>query len=134
MRRRWRWLVWAMVGAASPAAAHHSLTGYDQARRIELAGEVAEFHFTQPHPYLVITVRPAAGAAQAWRLEMDNLFELEAIGVTRDTFKPRDRVLVTGGPDRGGARSLYLRRLDRPADGLRYEQVGSTPSLAVRGR
>ena len=122
------------VAAAGPAQAHHTLTGYDQARPITLQGSVTEFSYTQPHPYLVIEVKPAAGAAQSWKLEMDNLYELDEIGVTRDTFKPGDRVQVNGAPGRNGAHIMYLRRLDRPKDGLRYEQVGFTPSLTFPGR
>jgi hypothetical protein len=116
----------ALAALAAPAQAHHSLTNYDSGRVVELTGEVTEFHYTQPHPFLVIAV---AGAA--WKLEMDNLWELDAVGVARDTFRPGDRVTVSGSPDRGGARALYLRRLDRSRDRLRYEQVGTSPRLTV---
>lgn len=115
-----------LVLLATPAAAHHSLAGYDHARRVTLDGVVSEFSFTNPHPFLTIVV-----GRERWRLEMDNLWELAEIGLTRDSFKPADRVRVSGSPDRNAARSLYLRSLDRPADGLHYEQVGSRPS--VRG-
>jgi hypothetical protein len=37
--------------------------------------------------------------------------------------------VATGSAGRDGARSLYVRQLDRPADGLRYEQVGASPRL-----
>lgn len=114
---------------AGPAAAHHSLAAYDAAHPVELTGEVTEFSFTQPHPYLVIEARPG----ERWKLEMDNLFELVDVGMTRATFRAKDRVRVSGSPDRGGARQLYLRRLDRAADGLVYEQVGTSPRLSVQG-
>jgi hypothetical protein len=119
----------ALLALPLPAAAHHSLAGYDSARPVTLTGEVAEFSFTQPHPYLVMTVKPPSGPAQAWKLEMDNLGELRLSGMSRDTFRPRDRITVTGSPDREGAHRLYVRRLDRPADGLAYEQVGTRPRL-----
>ena len=35
--------------------------------------------------------------------------------------QPRERVLVSGNPSRDGSRELYLRVLDRPYDGLRYD-------------
>jgi hypothetical protein len=119
--------------AATPAAAHHTLTGYE-ARQITLDGRIAEFSFTHPHPYLMLEVRPQGAAAESWKLEMDNLFELDEIGVTKATFRPGDKVTVSGAPGRNGARTLYVRRLDRPSDGLRYEQIGFTPSLLVQGR
>jgi hypothetical protein len=125
-------LVLVLAASASPAQAHHSLTGYDHARQVELEGVVAEFQFTQPHPFLIIDVAAPGGAKQAWRLEMDNLFELRAIGLSKEGFKPGERVLVRGSASRDGARALYLRRLDRPSDGLRYEQVGSSPTVSIR--
>jgi hypothetical protein len=60
---------------------------------------------------------------------MDNLHELDEIGISRATFKPGDRVTISGDPDRMKPREIYLRRLDRPSDGLRYEQIGSRPRL-----
>lgn len=116
---------------ATPAAAHHSLVGYDHARRVTLDGVVSEFSFTNPHPILTILVGSGA-AQQPWRLEMDNLWELAEIGLTRDSFKPSDRVKVSGSPDRNAGRSMYLWSLDRASDGLHYEQVGSRPSVRTR--
>jgi hypothetical protein len=113
-------------------AAHHSIAGvYDEARSIGLTGVVAEFHFVNPHPVLVIEVDEPASDAGRWELEMDNRFELARIGMTADTFRRGDRVTVSGDARRNGGRMLYLRRLDRAADGLRYAQVGFTPSIEI---
>jgi hypothetical protein len=113
--------------SSAGAAAHHSFGSvYDTASRMTLKGVVREFQFINPHPYLIVEVDE-----QSWRAEMDNRFELADIGITAQTFKPGDEVVLNGSPGRSEARILYLWRLDRPADGLRYEQVGSTPSLHV---
>jgi hypothetical protein len=47
---------------------------------------------------------------------------------------PADRIVVTGSVAREQASSLYVRRLDRPADGFRYEQVGSSPRVRLPKR
>jgi hypothetical protein len=108
-------------------AAHHSFGSvYDTAARMTLKGVVREFQFINPHPFLIVEVDE-----QSWRAEMDNRFELADIGITAKTFRPGDEVVLNGSPGRSEARILYLWRLDRPADGLRYEQVGGTPSLHV---
>ncbi len=60
---------------------------------------------------------------------MDNRSELAEIGMTSQTLKPGDRIVVTGNPARTKSQSLYIRKLDRPADGFRYEQVGSSPRI-----
>jgi hypothetical protein len=60
---------------------------------------------------------------------MDNRVELARIGVTAETSRPGDAVFVRGGIGLIRPRTLYLRRLDRPADGLWYEQRGSRPYI-----
>ena len=88
-----------------------------------------EFSFTQPHPYIILEV---GGGSPTWRLEMDNLSELRDVGLTRDSIKPGDKVLVAGNPMRDGRTAMYLRRLDRPSDGLHYEQPGMSPIVSFR--
>jgi len=115
--------------------AHHSFANiYDTAQSLSLTGTVREFLFVHPHPILVVEVQNEAGKRQTWRAEMDNRYELQDIGVTVDTFRPGDLVIVSGSPGRDQPNILYLWRLDRPADGLRYQQVGSTPSLTKEPR
>jgi hypothetical protein len=41
---------------------------------------------------------------------------------------------VTGSEGRTDPRALYVRQLDRPADGFRYEQVGSRPRVSSAPR
>jgi hypothetical protein len=115
---------------SAAAVAHHSFSGvYDTSKSVTLTATVREFLFIHPHPFLVVDVQSDAGGRQAWRAEMDNRFELEAIGMTRSTFRPGDQVIISGSPGRSQAFILYLWRLDRPADRLRYRQIGGTPGL-----
>ena len=110
--------------------AHHSISSvYDSSRQANIEGIVAQFQLINPHPFLFIDVTDGAGIAQRWRLEMDNRSELVAIGVTARTLKPGDRVVVRGSLARTQPQALYLLRLDRPADGFWYEQVGNSPRI-----
>jgi len=130
-------LSWAsvIVVCGTAAHAHHSISGmYDESRRVTFDGVVAEFHYVNPHPFVLIDVKDAGGKAQQWRLELDNRHELADIGVTDDTLKPGDRLVVSGSPARGDPHALYVRRLDRPADGFQYEQVGSSPRIRKPSR
>lgn len=121
----------AAIAAVSPASAHHSIAAvYDGSRPQRIEGIVVEFQFVNPHPFVIVTV----GADESWRLEMDNRFELADIGMTNATLKPGDRVVVTGSPGRTEPRTLYIRQLDRPVDGFRYEQVGSRPRVSSEPR
>ena len=119
----------ALLAAAGAAHAHHSIAGmYDSSQETTLEGMVSQFRFVQPHPFVVIDVR-RGNATEQWQLELDNRRELTDIGFTETTLKPGDRVVVTGSPARREPQRMYVRRLDRPADGFGYEQVGSRPRL-----
>jgi hypothetical protein len=131
----------ALVVSPGASQAHHSISGvYDSSRRVTLEGVVAQFQLVNPHPFLVIDVmgqaQPGgdAGKPQSWRLEMDNLWELAAIGITASTIRPGDRVRVSGSLARAQDQRLYLLRLDRPADGFWYEQVGQSPKIGSPAR
>jgi hypothetical protein len=120
----------AIAIGATAVHAHHSISSvYDSSRQVTIEGSVAQFQLVNPHPFLFIDVKDGAGEAQRWRLEMDNRGELAAIGVTANTFKPGDRVVVTGSLARTDAQRLYLLRLDRPVDGFWYQQVGQSPKI-----
>jgi hypothetical protein len=121
----------ALVGVGGMAGqAHHSISSvYDSGRQATIDGTVSQFQLINPHPILIVDVRDSAGTVQQWRGEMDNRSELVAIGVTANTFTPGDRVVVKGSLARTQSQSLYVLRLDRPADGFWYEQVGSSPKI-----
>jgi hypothetical protein len=119
-----------VLGAA--AEAHHSIAGvYDSRARVTFDATVVEFQFVSPHPFVVVERTEAAGGTRPWRLEMDNRFELAAIGMTAGTLRKGDRVSVTGSAARDGSRAIYVRRLERPSDGFWYEQVGNSPRSSL---
>ena len=125
-------MLWLPAGVAifvMAAHAHHSIWSvYDSNRQVTIEGIVTQFQFVNPHPFLTIEVKQGSGSGQ-WVLEMDNRYELAQIGMTGQTLKQGDRVVVTGMPAHERQQSLYIRRLDRPADGFRYEQVGGSPRI-----
>jgi Family of unknown function (DUF6152) len=117
---------------AAGAGAHHSFGNiYDSSRDVTVEGVVAQFQFVHPHPFLIVDAVRRGGDRESWRAEMDNRFELADIGITAETFRPGDRVVMSGSPGRTEPRTLYMWRLERPADGLLYEQVGSTPRINI---
>jgi hypothetical protein len=129
--KRWMVAVAAAVATTGMALdAHHSIASvYDSSRQVTIEGIVAKFHLVYPHPFLLVDVENDARVPQQWRLEMDNRHELAEIGITPATFRPGDRVVVTGSLARAHPHGLYVLRLDRPLDGLRYEQVGQSPRI-----
>jgi hypothetical protein len=126
-----RWLaLWVVVlPLGGTVWAHHSISGaYDTRQETSLEATVTRFQFVAPHPFIIVSVL-RGGAPELWELEMDNRGELSSIGITEATFRAGDRIVVRGSLARTEPRRLYIRRLDRPADGFGYEQVGSRPRL-----
>ena len=59
----------AVVGAASPAAAHHSFAMYEPTKTLTFKGTVKSFQWTNPHVILWVLVQPdGGGAPQEWSL------------------------------------------------------------------
>jgi hypothetical protein len=126
----------ATLATEGSVQAHHSIAAvYDAARQITVEGRVTEFLFINPHPVIVIDVAEEGAAPHAWRLELDNRSELAQIGIDAETFRPGDRVVATGSAGRKNAQSLYALKIERPSDGLLYEQIGYSPRInRPRGR
>jgi hypothetical protein len=125
-------LVVMMILGSTVAQGHHSIAAvYDRARPVKLDAVIVEFAMVQPHPFLIVEVR-SGGDGVRWKGELDNRHELVAIGMTAETLKPGDRVILSGNAGRTQPQSLYVYRLDRPADGFWYEQVGMSPKIGTR--
>ena len=128
-------LACGLLLGAFTADAHHSISGmYDTRRDVRVEGVVTQFEFINPHAFLTLDVRDTGRATQRWRVELDDRGELSDIGMTAQTLQPGDSVIVVGSPARREANRLYLDRLDRPADGYSFEQVGGRPRLRSAGR
>ena len=127
---RWVLALALSFGVLAPLAdAHHSIAGmYNTREEVTIEGTVEELRFRNPHPFLIISVG-IAGSTNQWLLEMDNRRELTRIGMTSETFRSGDRVIVVGNPSYDVSQRIYVRRLDRPADGFGYEQVGNSPRI-----
>lgn len=135
MNRRILSLAAGIAIYAVAAHAHHSIAGYyDTSQQVTIEGIVTQFQFINPHPFVTIEVKSAKGGTQQWRVELDNRSELIGVGVTAETLKQGDRVIVIGNPGREQPQSLYISRLDRPADGFRMEQVGNSPRIRFPSR
>jgi hypothetical protein len=119
------------LACGGAAEAHHSIAGtYDQNRRITLDGVISQYQFVNPHPFVVVDIADANGATRSWKAELDNRWELLEVGMSPTTFKAGDRVMVSGSPGRDGTALLYVWRLERPADGFLYEQIGTSPHVS----
>jgi len=110
--------------------AHHSYAAtYDTSKTLRLEGELVRFEFRSPHSYLHMAVKDANGETQRWAVEWAAPSTLVGQGVSRDTLRSGDSVIVTVRPSRvrGEFRTLML-TLERPSDGLTW---GTNPDEVV---
>ena len=100
-------------------SAHHSFSAYYfEEQSVTLEGVVQEFQYRSPHTLLMFAVRDAQGQTRTYAAEWSNPNRLTRQGITRDTLKPGDAVVVTGSPGRTAAEfKVHLKGIRRPADG-----------------
>lgn len=119
MRRALMSLAVATLIAAGPVSAHHSFSAYyfeDQS--VTLQGVIQEFQLRSPHATLIFTSPDGEGRPQTYSAEWGSPRRLNRNGVTKDTLKPGDEVVVTGSPGRVASEyKVHLKAIRRPADG-----------------
>jgi hypothetical protein len=102
--------------------AHHSIAGqYDPRAAVTVEGVVLEVLMRNPHSQMRMEVADAAGRTEVWTLEMDDVADMAEQDITSETLRAGDEIVVFGFPARDGSRLLHVERLDRPSDGLEYE-------------
>ena len=116
-------LALALVCAvAGTAAAHHSFAAtYDSSREASIEGEVAQFLFRNPHSMVQVMAPDDTGEMRRWAIEWAGVNALTGEGISRDTLRIGDRVVVRGNPGRV-AEDYRLRMLSirRPVDGWEW--------------
>jgi hypothetical protein len=90
------------LAAATPAQAHHSMAMFDQSKTVSLKGTVKQFQWTNPHCYIQMMVKDAAGKDVEWSLEMGSPMYLYAKGWRPTILKPGMPITVAINPLRNG--------------------------------
>ncbi len=113
----------ALIGA--PAYGHHSFPAYYfEEQTIALEGDVVEFDYRAPHAWVYLTAMDAKGQLQRFAAEWSNPNRLTRDGITKDTLKAGDRVIINGSPGRVASEfKLHLKRIERPRDGWSWGRL-----------
>ena len=113
------------VGAVSVAAyGHHSFPAtYDVDTEIDVEGELAAFMYRNPHSFVHLNVMNDDGETERWAVEWGAATFLGRQGITRATFRPGDKVIITGNPGRNPEDlRLRMRYIERLSDGFRWPE------------
>lgn len=110
--------------ALAPAAmAHHSFSAtYDETMQSRIEGEVAQVMFRNPHSMVHVTAPGDDGNVYRWTIEWAGVAALNGFGVSRETLRIGDHVVVTGNPGRNAEEHrLRLLSIERPSDGWSWK-------------
>ena len=108
----------ALLVTAVPADAHHSFAATYFEEVVTIEGDLVQFLYRNPHSFVHVMAPDPKGALQRWAIEWGAGLQLSGQGVTRETLKPGDHVVITGNPGRTEAdHRLRMRGITRPKDG-----------------
>jgi hypothetical protein len=79
---------------APPALAHHSVSMFDRTRTVILSGEIKEFQWTNPHSWIQLLVKDAAGNTVEWSLEGGSPGIMGRNGWKRTSLVPGEKVTI----------------------------------------
>jgi len=105
-----------LLTTVAKVEAHHSFSAsYNLDKKVEIKGKLVQLNFRNPHSSVMVLAPDKEGVEQRWGIEWGGSTALERQGLTRDSFKIGDEVLVVGQPSRDESdhrlRMLTIRRL-----------------------
>jgi uncharacterized protein DUF6152 len=109
----------AVLSGGVAVRAHHSFAAYyleDQS--VTIHGELVTFEYKNPHAWLRVAALDNDGRLQTVGAEWANPGRLNQQGITKETLKPGERLIITGSPSRNTSEyAMHLKKIERPADG-----------------
>lgn len=108
--------------ASTVTYAHHSYGAtYDVSKEVKLQGKLVQFAFRNPHAFVTMEAPDPQGVVRRWAVEWSGTTQLGAAGVTRESLRAGDEIIIIGRPSRvpGEYRALMV-TLKRPLDGFTW--------------
>ena len=126
MKRTLLALVAATVVHGTQMSAHHSFAAdYLEDQRVSVEGEVVQIDYRSPHSWVHVNARDVSGAMRQIGAEWGSAARLRQWGVTEQTLKPGDRVVITGSPSRDPSQyRMHLKSIRRLSDGWQWSGPG----------
>jgi hypothetical protein len=115
-------LTLAVLLCGTAAYAHHSFGAtYNSKAEIKIEGKLVQFIFRNPHSFVQVEAPDSNGTLQRWSVEWSGAAALSNQGLSQQTLKAGDQVVVTGRPSRTpGEYRVQMLTLKRPADGFSW--------------
>ncbi len=112
---------------AMRAFSHHSFAAVYQAEEtVSIEGKVVQFQYRNPHSVLHVLVTDASGTEKRWAVEWQGASQLAAMGISPQTVRAGDVVIVTGHPGRIAAENrILMLEIKRTTDDFTWKNNGS---------
>ena len=112
----------ALVVSSGRAYAHHSFAAtYFEDKTQKIEGNLVQFLYRNPHSFVHVEAPDEKGMMQRWAVEWGAGGQLGRQGVTRETLKPGDHVIIVGNPGRTPEdHRLRMVNITRPSDGWKW--------------
>jgi hypothetical protein len=100
--------------------AHHTFAStYVENEAVTIEGDLVQLLYRNPHSFMQVTVTEADGSTARYAIEWSGVAQLGADGVTRETLKLGDHLILSGNPGQNASdRRVRLLSLQRPSDGF----------------
>jgi hypothetical protein len=110
------------VVSGGRALAHHSFAAtYFEDKTQKVEGNLVQFMYRNPHSFVQLEAPDDKGVVQRWSIEWGAGGQLGRQGVTRETLKPGDHVVIVGNPGRNPEdHRLRMVNITRPSDGWKW--------------
>jgi hypothetical protein len=128
MKRNLLFVIVAVISLLSThtkAYAHHSFAAtYFEDQTVTVEGKLVQFLYRNPHSFVHVETTDDKGETQTWAVEWGAGGQLSRDGVTRETLKPGDHVIVKGNPGRNPEdHRMRMKSIERPSDGWNWKGV-----------
>ena len=112
----------AALAAGAQASAHHSFAAtYLEGQSVTIEGQLVQFLLRNPHSFVHVMVKQSDGSTVRYVVEWGSVPQLGRQGISRDTLKPGDYVIISGSPGRNlDDNRMRLISFRRPKDGLSW--------------
>jgi hypothetical protein len=109
----------AALAFSAHVKAHHSFAAtYVEDKSVTIEGQLVQFLLRNPHSFVHVMVKEKDGTTNRYVVEWGSPAQLGGQGVTRDTLKPGDFLVISGNPGRDPAdHRVRLLQFKRPKDG-----------------
>ena len=105
----------ALISASMRLWAHHSFAAeYDGTKPIKLSGTVTKFDMVNPHSWIYVDVKGPDGKIENWAIEAGSPNILMRRGITKDSVKVGQKIVVDGYQSKDGSRRANGRDLTLP--------------------